>query len=151
MPMKLVVIESPYAGDVEANMAYARECVLDCLRRNEAPYASHLFYTQVLDDTKPEERARGMEAGFRWGEKADLVAVYTDRGVSRGMEEGIRQAKLRGTPIDFRTLPRGMKRHFIGTLFGCDVLIVTDDLSIVERARKALARAFRALARMPSG
>ena len=42
-PMILVVIESPYAGDVEANVAYAKRCVLDCLRLGEAPYASHLF------------------------------------------------------------------------------------------------------------
>lgn len=51
-----VLIESPYAGDVERNIHYAREAVLDCLKRGEAPYASHLFFPQVLDDLKPEER-----------------------------------------------------------------------------------------------
>jgi len=40
--MKLVVIESPYAGDIEANVKYARECMSDCLKRGEAPIASHL-------------------------------------------------------------------------------------------------------------
>ncbi len=56
--MRLVVIESPYAGDVQANVAYAKRCVADCLRRGESPYASHLFFTQdgILDDLKPEER-----------------------------------------------------------------------------------------------
>jgi hypothetical protein len=44
--MKLVIIESPYAGDVEPNVAYAKAAVLDCLSRGEAPYASHLFFTQ---------------------------------------------------------------------------------------------------------
>lgn len=43
---RLVVVESPYAGDVERNVAYAKRCVLDCLKRGEAPYASHLFFTQ---------------------------------------------------------------------------------------------------------
>jgi hypothetical protein len=66
--MRRVVLESPFAGDVEANLKYARECMADCLRRGEAPIASHLLYTQpgILDDTKPEERKLGMEAGFTW-------------------------------------------------------------------------------------
>lgn len=102
--MKLVVIESPYSGEVEKNVKYARECVLDSLRRDEAPYASHLFYTQVLDDLNPEERTLGMDAGFAWGAKADLVVAYTDKGISRGMELGIEKAKSRGTPIECRTL-----------------------------------------------
>ena len=40
--MKLVILESPYAGDVEANVEYARACVRDSLSRGEAPIASHL-------------------------------------------------------------------------------------------------------------
>lgn len=89
--MKLVVVESPYAGDVEANVAYARRCVLDCLRRGESPYASHLFFTQpgILDDLIPAERDLAILAGLAWGLAADLVAVYIDRGVSKGMMQGI--------------------------------------------------------------
>ena len=64
--MRRVVIESHYAGDVEANLAYAKRCVHDCLARGEAPYASHLLFTQagILDDLIPEERRRGIESGF---------------------------------------------------------------------------------------
>jgi hypothetical protein len=66
--MRLVVIESPYGRNVdgtvatpetiERNVRYLRACMADCLRRDEAPIASHALYTQpgVLDDTKPEER-----------------------------------------------------------------------------------------------
>lgn len=102
--MKLTIIESPYAGDVEANVAYARECLKDSLKRGEAPYASHLLYTQALDDTDPKQRMAGMLAGFAWGLKADLVAVYQDRGISKGMEDGIRRAEVNGTPIEYRTI-----------------------------------------------
>ncbi len=65
--MRLVVVESPYAGDVERNLSYLRACLADCLRRNEAPIASHALYTQpgVLDDTKPEERKKGMMDGVK--------------------------------------------------------------------------------------
>lgn len=104
--MRAVVIESPYANDVQANVAYAKRCVLDCLRRGEAPYASHLFFTQegLLDDLVVDERNLGIEAGFAWADRADVVAVYVDRGVSRGMEEGVARALRANKPIEFRSL-----------------------------------------------
>jgi len=104
--MRLVVIESPYAGDVEANETYARRALADSLARGEAPLASHLLYTQpgVLDDTDPKQRLQGIEAGFSWGEKADLTAVYVDRGTSAGMEMGIAASKAAGRPVEFRSI-----------------------------------------------
>ena len=104
--MRLVIVESPYAGDVDANIEYARECVADCLRRGEAPFASHLLYTQVLDDALASERALGIEAGLRWGERADATVVYIDRGISRGMREGINAAVRDGRLVEYRTLHR---------------------------------------------
>lgn len=104
--MKLVVIESPYAGDVEENLRYLREAMRDCLYRNEAPYASHALYTQpgVLDDNDQAERQLGMIAGFLWGKRATKVVVYADKGITPGMYEGIKQAKGRGQPIEVRYL-----------------------------------------------
>ena len=32
---RLVILESPYAGDVPANVAYARACLRDSLMRGE--------------------------------------------------------------------------------------------------------------------
>ncbi len=103
--MRRVVVESPYAGDVESNVAYARAAVVDCLRRGESPYASHLFFTQVLDDLKPDERTLGIEAGLRWGEAAEATVVYTDRGTSAGMRLGIARAEQVGRPVEYRSLP----------------------------------------------
>lgn len=102
--MKLVVLESPYAGDIARNLAYARAAVRDCLRRGEAPLASHLLYTQVLDDWAASERALGMEAGFAWGALSSTVVVYDDLGISNGMREGIERAKKRGAEIIVRRL-----------------------------------------------
>lgn len=104
--MKLVIIESPYAGEVVRNEEYARRCLADSLHRGEAPIASHLLYTQpgVLDDTNPDERAQGIDAGLAWGKHADLTAVYTDRGMSRGMEYGIANAEAAGRPIEYRSI-----------------------------------------------
>lgn len=104
--MRLVIIESPYAGDVEANVAYARRCVRDSLSRGEAPIASHLLYTQpgILDDDHPAERQWGIDAGLAWRRAAEASVVYTDRGISRGMEYGIAAAKEAGIPIEYRQI-----------------------------------------------
>lgn len=104
--MILVLLESPFAGEVELNQAYARACMRDCLLRGEAPFASHLLYTQpgVLDDLKPEERKLGIEAGLFWGQAAAKTVVYTDRGISPGMNHGIQMAQLAGREVEFRRL-----------------------------------------------
>ncbi len=86
---KLCVLETPFAGDVEGNIKYARACMKDMLLRKEAPYASHLLYTQegVLDDTVPEERELGIYAGFAFKHMEGIHTVfYTDRGMSGGMQ-----------------------------------------------------------------
>lgn len=101
---RLVILESPYAGDVVANVAYARECMADCLRRGEAPFASHLLYTQVLDDLQPEQRTLGIDAGLAWGKEAHATVVYTDLGISRGMSYGINHAAEHGRPVEYRSL-----------------------------------------------
>lgn len=104
--MKLVIIESPYAGDVEANVEYARRCVRDSLARGEAPIASHLLYTQpgILNDDKPEERQWGIDAGLAWRSVAQASVVYTDRGITKGMEYGITAAKNAKIPVEFRSI-----------------------------------------------
>lgn len=104
--MRLVILESPYAGDVETNLAYARACIRHCLLLEEAPIASHLLYTQpgILNDAVPEERALGIGAGHEWYRRADAAVVYTDRGISRGMEAGIAAAMRFRCKIEYRML-----------------------------------------------
>ena len=102
-----VVIESPYAGDIEKNMRYLRACMRDCLvNHGEAPYASHALYTQpgVLRDEVPEERQHGIKAGFAFRPLMKKTVVYTDLGYSTGMKYGIKHAEEIGHPIEFRTL-----------------------------------------------
>jgi hypothetical protein len=103
--VRRVIVESPYAGDVERNLRYLRACLADCLRRGEAPFASHGLYTQdgVLDDTDPAQRKLGMTAGFSWVHVADVTAVYIDLGITPGMKRGIEVAEHLGKPIDYRS------------------------------------------------
>ncbi len=99
-----VMLESPYAGDVDANEDYARRCLLDSLRRGEAPLAGHLLYTQVLKDTNPTERELGLRADMAWLRRSRGIVLYTDNNVSSGMALAIKLAKSIGLPITKRKL-----------------------------------------------
>lgn len=110
MCYRLVIIESPYAGtidEVERNLRYGRAAMADCFARGEAPFASHLLYTQagVLDDNVPAQRMQGIVAGLAWGVHADMTVVYTNLGITPGMEKGIKAARAAGRTVEFRTLP----------------------------------------------
>lgn len=103
-----VTIESPYAGDIEANENYARLAMRDCLLRGEACFASHLLYTQpgVLDDTCYAQRRLGIEAGLLFAQMTAKTVVYQDLGMSKGMLEGIERAHNAGRPVEYRSLPK---------------------------------------------
>lgn len=107
--MRCVILESPYAGNWLQrwfNVRYARRCVRDALQRGDAPIASHLLYTQrgILDDAKPAERQSGIDAGLAWKSVAEASVVYTDRGITKGMQYGIEAAKAAGIPIEYRNI-----------------------------------------------
>jgi hypothetical protein len=119
------IIESPFAGDVEANLTYARRAMADCFARGEIPICGHALYTQpgVLDDKKPEERRKGMEATFDLRRALNAgadpkhpdfaftvqTAVYYDRGISKGMQQGIERGQADGVPYIVRNLDEAAK------------------------------------------
>lgn len=135
--MTRVVVESPYRGrgdsddqkavDQAENVRYARLCVMDCLRRGEYPFASHLFYTQpgLLDDAVEAQRNQGIEAGLQWARSADKVAYYVDRGWTTGMMFARVRHEAEGRLVEERTLPgyedltaRPRLAYFFGVLVG---------------------------------
>ena len=113
--MRLVVLESPMAGDVERNRRYLLRCIRDCLARGESPIASHQTFAAALDDADPAQRDLGIRAGFAWRGVADATVVYADHGISSGMQLGVedatreRDARVYRTPfvrhaIEFRKI-----------------------------------------------
>lgn len=102
--MRRVIIESPYAGDVTANMEYLQRALRDSISRGEAPFASHQMYTMALRDTIPSERKLGIRAGLAWLRYSDVVVVYMDRGISDGMKIAIAHAELLGIPVEYRSI-----------------------------------------------
>lgn len=102
--MRLVILETPYAGNVTLNLRFIIACVHDALLRGEAPFASHLLYTSALNDNVLEQRTLGIQAGLAWGSKADATVVYDNLGISPGMKLGIQAAIDLGRPVEYRTL-----------------------------------------------
>jgi hypothetical protein len=109
--MERVILESPYAANdksgISLNEMYAEFCMHDMIvNHNESPYASHLLYTRpnVLRDDVPEERAKGIKAGFFWREVADRTVFYCDLGMTKGMEQGIKDCQ-KDKRYEMRWLP----------------------------------------------
>ena len=98
--MKKIYICSPLRGDYEENIqkaiGYCREVAL----AGDLPIAPHVYCTQFLDDTKPEERKRGMAIGAELLELCSEVRVYGDR-ISEGMQAEIRRAEALGIPVRY--------------------------------------------------
>lgn len=110
------IIESPFAANekhsVAEHVSYAKACCKDSTMRGEIPFASHLFFTQFLDDKDPEQRKLGITMGFDFWEKADRVVFYVDMGISGGMKDAIAKAILEGKPYEVRNLrhaPQGQE------------------------------------------
>ena len=102
--MKFVVLESPYAGNITENVAYARRALRDSIARGEAPFASHLLYPQVLNDDELDQRNRGITLNYTFIEKCDYVVVYEDKGISHGMLLAIDHAQRLGKMIVYREI-----------------------------------------------
>ena len=90
---RLVYICSPYRGNVEENVKNARAYSLKAMIEHPdvLPIAPHLLFTQYLDDTDPEQRRIGLDAGLDLLSICDELWVYGEP--SEGMAAEIRLAE----------------------------------------------------------
>jgi len=98
------VVESPYGGDPETvarNLRYLRACLHWCVHNGFTPYASHGLLTQpgVLRDELPGERRLGLGGGLALGDLLPVRLVFTDLGITSGMEAGIKRATRLGQHV----------------------------------------------------
>lgn len=100
MTMGLVYIASPYAGDVEANLAFAGQAGRYCAVQGGIPVIPHMMYPAFLDDRNPAERSLGMEMGLRLMEACDCVWICGDV-ITPGMKQEMEFAKGIGKEMRF--------------------------------------------------
>lgn len=96
----LVIVESPFAAangrSVADHLIYLRRCLRHSFDQGEAPFASHALYPFFLDDSKPDEREAGIRMGYSFWDilapsSGDLIAFYTDLGMSPGMQRALKR------------------------------------------------------------
>ena len=95
---KLIYIASPYAGNLAQNTEFAKQACRYCIDQGHTPVAVHLLYTQMLDDSNPNERKTGLELGRHVLGRCDEVWVCGNR-ISPGMAAEIAEASKLGIPI----------------------------------------------------
>lgn len=95
---KIVYIASPFAGDIEANMEFAKDACRYAISQGAAPIAVHLLYPQILNDSIPEERETGIQMGLRVLKACDELWVCGEH-ISHGMQKEIETANSFGIPI----------------------------------------------------
>ena len=95
---RLVYIASPYAGDVERNVAFAKAACRYAAAQGCTPVAVHLMYPQFLDDRVPKEREAGLKMGQRVLAACEEIWLCGER-MSAGMKAEEAEAKRLGIPI----------------------------------------------------
>lgn len=98
--MKLVYICSPYAGDVENNVRFAKAACRYAMKQGCAPIAVHLLYPQILNDAVPSERKAGIRMGLRVLASCEELWACGDT-ISHGMSCEIAKAGRLGIPVRY--------------------------------------------------
>jgi hypothetical protein len=121
-----VLVESPYrpktkrvddphqwACELSTHIEFAQAACYDSFMRGEAPFASHLFYTQFLCDETPKERTGGIECGFAMGDHWECRVFYVNLGWSTGMKMGFERAQALGQRVVYRELTEDWRGHLM--------------------------------------
>ena len=100
--LPLVYVCSPYAGDVENNVAHAKKYSRFTVENNAIPVTPHLLYPQFMDDANEQEREMAMHFNYVLLGKCTELWVFGGV-VSRGMAREINVAKKRRMKIRWFT------------------------------------------------
>lgn len=98
----IVYICSPFAGDIEKNVAAARAYSRFAVEQGYIPIAPHLLFPQFLDDTNQKERELGLFFGNAIMSKCSEVWVFGSH-ISSGMEAEIKRAKWKNYRLRYFT------------------------------------------------
>ncbi len=96
----LVYICSPFAGDVEKNVAAARRYSRFAVDAGYIPIAPHLLFPQFMDDNSPKERELGLFFGTALMSKCSEIWVFGSQH-SAGMTAEIKRARWKNYRLRF--------------------------------------------------
>lgn len=98
--MKIAYIAHPVGGDVENNLSLIRKIVLkiNLEEENTVPFVPYYSDVASMDDSNPEQRARGIKNNIHLIKFCDELRLYGDR-ISEGMWLEIAKAIELNIPI----------------------------------------------------
>lgn len=103
----LIFVCSPYRGDVETNVGNARCYCRLVIKQGGIPFAPHLLFTQLLDDSIADERRLGMDMGLEmlkfcnglWAFGPPTSGMLEEIGTARALGIPVRLFGLDGRPL----------------------------------------------------
>ena len=139
--MKLTYICSPCRGDYEKNIIKAQEYCREAMNDGLLPLAPHVYFTQFVDDSNPEERKLGLRCGLQLLRYCQLIRVYGCE-VSAGMYDEIQLAGVLDIEIQVFGPPEFIE----------NVLEIYNHAAVTQRTplRKLAASAAAAYADQPA-
>lgn len=98
----IVYICSPYAGDIEMNVAAARRYSRFAVEKGYIPFAPHLLFPQFLNDSDPNERELGLFFGNAIMSKCSEIWIFGST-ISNGMAAEIKRARWKNYRLRYFT------------------------------------------------
>lgn len=95
---KIIFVSTPYTGDIEANITFARQACYYAICQGHTPIAPHLIYPGIIPDDDPAWRQVGIDMG------CDFLAICDEIWlcgpcVSTGMQIELDLAEDLGLPV----------------------------------------------------
>lgn len=120
--MKMIYVCSPYrptAGtpklkeiQKERNVLLVKNACKNVAEKGYIPIAPHLYFTQFLDDGKPEERTFGRTLGIAAMDYCDELWIFTEGLISDGMLKEIVLAADLEIPVRMFEVSGEGENHF---------------------------------------
>lgn len=98
----IVYICSPYSGDTERNIKNAKRYSRFAVDKHYLPIAPHIYFTQFMDDSIPEERNTAIFMNWVLMSKCVELWVFGEN-ISAGMKAEIDRAKRKHMRIRYFT------------------------------------------------
>lgn len=94
--MKLIYVASPFRGEEEKNIKYARKCSRYVVDEGHCPLTPHLFFPQFISEEKERDLAIALNTELLL--KCDELWVFGEH-ISPGMAAEIELAKSAGIKV----------------------------------------------------
>lgn len=109
---RLIYVCSPVKGNIEHNIAMAKEYCKSVIVAGHIPLAPHIAFEGVLNDNIPSERETALALGLELLKRCDQLWIFGDV-ISSGMAAEIKLAKSLGIEVKTVLFDSGINKPTI--------------------------------------